>query len=104
MYEDVPSPRARVSFGGSTLTLEVEANTNPAARKVVIGVEEFASCRFRRGILADRLHLRTQSLAALGGVPGAFQDVMVLRFAKRDRGDAESLAGRIVSAMSDRPG
>lgn len=90
--------RGRVSIGSVSLTLELEpppAEPRDETRKVVIGLEEFAGCKFRRGLLSDRLDLQTLSLAAFGGVPGAFQDGMTLRFSKRDRSDAEALAARL---------
>lgn len=92
---------ARVSFGGASLMVEVEMDEvdGPAERKIVIGVEEFASCRFRRGMLADRLHLRAASQVALGSVPGAYDDRMVLSFSKQDRSRAEHMAQRIADAM-----
>ena len=99
-------PSARVSFGGASLMVEVERveADGPAGRKIVIGVEEFASCRFRRGMLADRLHLRASSQVALGSVPGAYDDRLVLSFAKHDRTRAEHLAKRIADAMqAERP-
>ena len=98
--------RGRVAVGNSSVTLELETSMDgaelEAPRKVVIGVEEFSACRFRKGILADRLHLRTSSLSALGGVPGAIQDGMTLRFDKRDRSAAQQLAGRLAGRLLER--
>ncbi len=96
--EEAHQVRGRISLGAVSVTLELDSprtDEGDERRKVVIGVEEFAVCKFKRGLLSDRLDLRTFSLAALGGVPGAFQDVMTLRFSKRDRGDAEALADRL---------
>jgi hypothetical protein len=104
--EDDLMVRGRVGVGGASVTLVVETGIDGAElespRKVVIGVEEFSACQFRRGILADRLHLRTSSLSALGGVPGAMQDAMTLRFDKRDRLAAEKLAGRLATRVNDK--
>ena len=98
--------RGRFGVGGGSVTLVLETSVDGAElespRKVVIGVEEFSACQFRRGILADRLHLRTSSLSALGGVPGAMQDAMTLRFDKRDRPAAEKLAGRLATRLNDK--
>ena len=97
--------RGRLGVGSASVTLVLETGVDgaelEAPRKVVIGVEEFAACQFRRGILSDRLHLRTSSLSALGGVPGAMQDAMTLRFDKRDRNAAEKLAGRLAHRLQD---
>ena len=99
--------RGRVAFGGASVVLELCTNGRglPLAcpRKVVIGVEEIAGCRYRRGLLADRLHVRVATMAALGGVPGAHYDVVTLRFSKRDRLEAERLALRIRRSMHERP-
>jgi hypothetical protein len=104
--EDEMFVRGRVCVGGGSVTLVLETGVDgselESPRKVVIGVEEFAACQFRRGILADRLHLRTSSLSALGGVPGAMQDAMTLRFDKRDRLAAEKLAGRLSTRLHEK--
>lgn len=102
--DDEAAIRGRVSFGGASLTLEllVSGGDESSSRKVVIGVEEFAACRFRRGLLGDRLDLKTIALGALGGVPGARLDAMSLRFARRDREAAEALAGRLATMLPER--
>lgn len=99
------SVRGRVAFGGASLILELETASDgselAAPRKVVILLEEFSACRFRRGLLGDRLHLRTSSLGALGGIPGASMDTVTLRFEKRDRDAAELLAERLNAVLSE---
>jgi hypothetical protein len=105
--DDESRIRGRLAFGGASVVLELhtDAKGTPLSipRKVVIGVEEIAGCRYRRGLLTDRLHLRVASMAALGGVPGAYYDVVSLRFSKRDRSHAESLAARLRKTMVERP-
>ena len=99
--------RGRVSFGGGSVTFELptppEVGDASVPRKVVMGVEEFAACKFRRGLLGDRLELKTASHAGFGGVPGAFQDAMTLRVSKRDRLEAEALADRLATRLSRGP-
>jgi hypothetical protein len=108
--EGSSSTIGRVSFGGASLMLELdtshgEDDGDRTTRKVLIGIEEFAAVRYKRGLLHDRILLRTASLAALGGVPGALEDMVVLRVARRDRGQAEALVGRLrhVLAEASRP-
>jgi hypothetical protein len=105
--DDESRIRGYFAYGGASVVLELhtDAQGHPldACRKVVIGIEEIAGCRYRRGLLTDRLHLRVASMAALGGVPGAYYDVVSLRFSKRDRSAAESLATRVRRAMHERP-
>ena len=105
--DDESRLRGRLAFGGASVVLELHTDTTgtplSAPRKVVIGVEEIAGCRYRRGLLSDRLHLRVASIAALGGVPGAYYDVVSLRFSKRDRATAEGLATRLRKSMVERP-
>lgn len=104
--DEVVSTRGRVAFGGASLMLELdmmrEASGDRTTRKIVLGIEEFATCQYRRGLLHDRMLLRTTSLAALGGVPGALEDMVVLRVARRNRELAEALVRRIDSALSER--
>lgn len=94
-----------ISLGGASVMLEIENGSDgyalAARRKVVIGIDEFSTCRFRKGILADRLHLRTSSMFALGGVPGAFEDAIVLCFNKRDRAAAQALAGELREKLDE---
>jgi hypothetical protein len=104
-FDNESSVHGRVSFGGASLTLELMRNHQPAelsSRKVVIGIEEFASVDFHRGLLGDRLHLRTAALGALGGVPGASLEAVTLKFSRKDRGDAEALAARLAHVVVDR--
>jgi hypothetical protein len=97
--EDV---RGRVGFGGASVILEIEALKGKGVwRKVVIGVEEFSLCRFRRGILGARLSLRTADEGALGGVPGVVDDSVTLQFARHDRQAAAALADRLATAIAD---
>lgn len=92
----------RVGFGGASLTLEIEALRGRGVwRKVVIGVEEFAACRFRRGLLGARLHLRTAEEGALGGVPGVVDDSVTLQFDRKDREAAAALADRLATAIAE---
>ena len=92
----------RVGFGGASLTLEIEAIRGHGVwRKVVIGVEEFAQCRFRRGLLGARLHLHTVEEGALGGVPGVVDDSVTLQFARQDREAAAALADRLATAIAE---
>jgi len=94
--------RGRVGFGGASLTLEIEALKGKGVwRKVVIGVEEFSTCRFRRGIMGARLSLRTADEGALGGVPGVVDDSVTLQFARTDREAAAALADRLATAIAD---
>ena len=99
--------RGHISLGGASVMLEIENGSDghmlAASRKVVIGIDEFSTCRFRKGILADRLHLRTLSMFALGGVPGAYEDAIVLRFNKRDRAAAQALAGQLREKLQENP-
>lgn len=104
-HDDDLSIRGRVAFGGATVTLELETSADgtplQAARKVVIGVEEFVGCWFRRGLLGDRLQLRTASAGALGGIPGATMDTVTLLFDKEQRAAAENLSIRVSAAVSE---
>jgi len=103
--DDELSIRGTVAFGGAALTLALETSADgnrlETVRKVVIGVEEFVSCCFRRGLLGDRLQLRTASMGALGGIPGASMDTVTLHFDKADRLAAENLAVRIGASVSE---
>lgn len=104
-FEDEPPPvHGRISFGGGSVTLEFEGdpNTSTGSRKVVIGVSEFVAARYRRGLICDRLFLRAGTWGAFGGVPGAAMDLVALRFARRDRSDAEQLATRIENVIGER--
>src|SRR5690606_23644729 len=104
-FEDEPPPvQGRISFGGGSLTLEFDASpdTNAGPRKVVIGISEFADVRYRRGLVGDRLALRAATWGALGGVPGASMDRVVLRFARRDRAAAEQLTARLEQVLAER--
>lgn len=96
--------RGRVHFGGASVVLELERRTEaPAAieRKVVIDIEEFAACSFRRGVLGARLQLWALDEGALGGVPGAADDGVLLQFSRNDRDAAEALALRVRSAIDE---
>lgn len=105
-FDDDGATQGRVAFGGASLMLELDTlvgdEGDRTTRKVVIGVEEFATCRYRRGLLHDRILLRTSSLAALGGVPGALEDMVVLRVARRDRDAAAALVERLRVALEER--
>lgn len=104
-HDDELSIRGRVAFGGASLTLELETSADgtplEAPRKVVIGVEEFVGCWFRRGLLGDRLQLRTAFMGALGGIPGATMDTVTLHFDKSHRAAAENLSIRVSAAVSE---
>lgn len=95
--------RGHVGFGGSALTLALERTPQDAGidRKVVIDVDEFAWCRFRRGLLGARMVLRATEEGAFGGVPGASDDVVTLQFAREDRDAAADLADRLRAAIVD---
>lgn len=97
--------RGRVHFGGAAVVLELERRapmaTGVVERKVVIDVEEFAACSFRRGVLGARLQLWALDEGALGGVPGAADDGVLLQFARHDRDAAEELAQRVRSAIDE---
>ena len=103
--DDAPSTAGRVAFGGVSLMLELDTTRDcdgdRTTRKVLIGIEEFATCRYKRGLLHDRILLRTNSLAALGGVPGALEDMVVLRIARRDREQAEALVERLGTVLGE---
>jgi hypothetical protein len=103
--DDAPATVGRVAFGGVSLMLELDATRSSdgdrTTRKVLIGIEEFATCRYKRGLLHDRILLRTNSIAALGGVPGALEDMVVLRIARRDREQAEALVDRLSTALAE---
>lgn len=92
--------RGRVGFGGAAVILEFDA-TRATSRKVVIDIEEFASCTFRRGMLGARMQLWAADEGALGGVPGAADDGVLLQFARHDRDAAEALASRMRDAIDD---
>lgn len=105
-FEDEASATSgRVAFGGVSLMLELDtsrdADADRTTRKVLIGVEEFATCRYKRGLLHDRVMLRTIAPAALGGVPGALDGLVVLRVARRDRELAEALVRRLTAALAE---
>ncbi len=92
----------RVQFGGAAVVLEFEApSVSAIERKVVIDVEEFAACSFRRGVLGARLQLWALDEGALGGVPGAADDGVLLQFGRHDRDAAEALAERVRTAIDD---
>src|SRR5690606_16421269 len=55
----------------------------------------------RRGLLGDRLQLRTASMGALGGIPGATMDTVTLHFDKAHRAAAENLSIRVSAAVSE---
>lgn len=95
--------RGRVGFGGAVVVLEFDAMVGPPApaRKVVIDVEEFAACTFRRGALGARMQLWSLDEGALGGVPGAAEDGVVLQFARPDRDAAEALARDVRTAIDE---
>jgi len=97
--------RGRVHFGGASVVLELErrsdASVSAVDRKVVIDIEEFAACSFRRGVLGARLQLWALDEGALGGVPGAADDGVLLQFARIDRDAAEALAQRVRSAIDE---
>jgi hypothetical protein len=97
--------RGRVCFGGASVVLELdrnsEASTASIERKVVIDIEEFAACSFRRGVLGARLQLWALDEGALGGVPGAADDGVLLQFARNDRDAAEALAQRVRTAIDE---
>lgn len=95
--------RGRVGFGGAAVVLEFDAMDSPPApaRKVVIDVEEFAACTFRRGALGARMQLWSYDEGALGGVPGGSEDGVVLQFARPDRDAAEALARDVRTAIDD---
>ncbi len=96
--------RGRVRFGGAAVVLEFEGEgVAPLGveRKVVIDVEEFAACSFRRGVLGARLQLWALDEGALGGVPGAADDGVLLQFARHDRDAAEALAQRVRHAIDE---
>lgn len=96
--------RGTVRFGGAAVVLEFEGQA-PAAngieRKVVIDVEEFAACSFRRGVLGARMQLWAIDEGALGGVPGAADDGVLLQVARHDRDAAEALAQRVGCAIDE---
>jgi hypothetical protein len=106
--EDAPQAAGRVAFGGVSLMLELdtirEHDADRTTRKVLIGIEEFVAVRYKRGLLHDRILLRTVSLGVLGGVPGSMDDMVVLRVARRDREQAEALVERLASALTDAEG
>lgn len=97
--------RGRVHFGGASVVLELERRSEASAsavdRKVVIDIEEFAACSFRRGVLGARLQLWALDEGALGGVPGAADDGVLLQFARIDRDAAEALAQRVRCAIDE---
>ncbi len=100
---EVLAVRGHVAFGGSALTLALDGDPRDAGidRKVVIGVDEFAWCRFRRGLLGARMVLRATEEGAFGGVPGASDDFVTLQFAREDRDAAADLADRLRAAIVD---
>ncbi len=97
--------RGVVRFGGAAVVLEFERRapepTGVVESKVVIDVEEFAACSFRRGMLGARLQLWALEEGALGGVPGAADDGVLLQFARHDRDAAEALAARVRTAIDE---
>jgi hypothetical protein len=98
----VTDVRGRVGFGGASVVLELDGRDPKAAlRKVVIDVEEFVSCSFRRGMLGARMHLWALEEGALGGVPGAGHHGVTLQFARDDRDAAEALADRVNNAIGE---
>jgi hypothetical protein len=97
---DEPTCESGVAmFGGAALTLEFAAAG--ATRRVVIGVEDFAACKFRRGLFGARLHLHAAGPGALGSVPGAAGDVVALQFAREWREQAADLADRLSVAIAE---
>ncbi|MBK8240426.1 MAG: hypothetical protein IPK74_33295 [Deltaproteobacteria bacterium] len=92
--------RGRVGFGGAAVVLELDVQRS-ATRKIVIDVEEFASCTFRRGMLGARMQLWALDEGALGGVPGASDEGVCLQFSRTDRDAAEALASRVRGAIDD---
>jgi hypothetical protein len=103
LENDLACTNGRVAFGGVSLMLELDAvrehDADRTTRKVLIGIEEFAAVRYKRGLMHDRILLRTQSMAALGGVPGALEDMVVLRIARRDREQAQALVDRLETSL-----
>jgi hypothetical protein len=98
----VTDVRGRVGFGGASVVLELDGRgPKGAQRKVVIDVEEFVSCSFRRGMLGARMHLWALEEGALGGVPGAGHHGVTLQFARDDRDAAEALADRVNNAIGE---
>ena len=89
-----------VGFGGAAVVLELDVQRS-ATRKIVIDVEEFASCTFRRGMLGARMPLWALDEGALGGVPGASDEGVCLQFSRTDRDAAEALASRVRGAIDD---
>lgn len=103
--DDELAVRGRIAFGGGSVTLEIETSTDgqrlSPTRKVIIDVVEFAACRFRRGLLGDRILLRTANMGALGGIPGASLDAVTLRFDRCDREAAADLAERLHTTVRE---
>jgi hypothetical protein len=102
-FGTVTDVRGRVGFGGAAVVLQLDPRhtTTGVERKVVIDVEEFVSCSFRRGMLGARIHLWALEEGALGGVPGAGQHGVTLQFARDDRDAAEQLADRVNLAIGE---
>jgi hypothetical protein len=92
-----------VAFGGACIVLQLHTDAHGlplvVPRNVVVGVEDLADCRLRRGIFSDRLHLRGVSMATFGGVSGASYDGVTLRFSKKHRAEVEALVERIGRIM-----
>lgn len=102
-FGTVTDVRGRVGFGGASVVLELDGRgaARGVERKVVIDVEEFVSCSFRRGMLGARMHLWALEEGALGGVPGAGHHGVTLQFARDDRDAAEALADRVNLAIGE---
>jgi hypothetical protein len=60
-----------------------------------IDLTDLESVRYRRGLLKDRLTLRTHPLDALSGIPGVSKGELCLHFARKDRAALDVLLDRL---------
>ena len=91
--------RGAIRVDGDEVVIEVQVKVfgmfDQSARTFRFELTDLEEVRHKRGILGDKLTIRTRPMGLIGDVPGATEGALLLKFKRRNRRDVDALLDRL---------